>query len=75
MQAIPTPNLLSDAIERAYSYSLQNAVPPLALDKVFAKIGRAISGAFFATGRFIARAINAQAEARAQAMRYTRTPW
>ena len=71
MQAIQTPNLLSDALERAYSQSYFYNVQPLSLSKIAHKLGRAAA----ATGRFIAAAINAQAEARAAAMHYTRTPW
>ena len=75
MQATYTPNLLSDALERAYSQSYFYNVQPLSLTKAAHKLGRAVARATVATGRFIAAAINAQAEARAAAMQYTRTPW
>ncbi|MGA0583765.1 MAG: hypothetical protein ACO2ER_07650 [Castellaniella sp.] len=76
MQATHTPNLLSDALERAYSYSLLDAThQPLQLGKGIRTVGRALGRAARATGRFIANVINAQAEARARDMRYSRTPW
>ncbi|GEM_PF-1405532 len=76
MYATQTPNLLSDALERAYSRSLLDAThQPLQLGKAARKAGRALGRAAAATGRFIASVINAQAEARARDMRYSRTPW
>lgn len=78
MYATQTPNLLSDALERAYSQSILNASQPLSLvslSKAAQHLGRALKRAAIGTGRFIADAINAQAEARARAMDYTRTPW
>ncbi|MGB3423910.1 MAG: hypothetical protein WBF84_01060 [Castellaniella sp.] len=75
MYATQTPNLLSDALERAYSQSILNASQPLSLSKIARRLGRTLGRAATATGRFIADAINAQAEARARAMDYTRTPW
>lgn len=76
MYATHTPNLLSDALERAYSRSfLDTSYQPLQLGKAVRQLGRALKRAATATGRFIADAINAQAEARARDMHYTRTPW
>ncbi|HET8703653.1 hypothetical protein [Castellaniella sp.] len=77
MYATQTPNLLSDALERAYSRSLLDTTrqQPLQLGKSIRGLGRAIGRATVATGRFIASVINAQAEARARDMRYSRTPW
>ncbi|MHA3904105.1 hypothetical protein ACTPOE_11275 [Castellaniella sp. WN] len=76
MYATQTPNLLSDALERAYSRSLLDATQqPLQLGKAIRGLGRTLGRAAVATGRFIANVINAQAEARARDMRYSRTPW
>ncbi|CAM5200629.1 putative protein OS=Castellaniella defragrans (strain DSM / CCUG 39792 / 65Phen) OX=1437824 GN=BN940_18066 PE=4 SV=1 [Castellaniella denitrificans] len=76
MYATQTPNLLSDALERAYSRSLLDATQqPLQLGKAVRGLGRALGRGAAATGRFIASVINAQAEARARDMRYSRTPW
>ena len=75
MQTIQFPSLMSDAFERAYNYSVETAGEPLPLAQGIKKLGRGIRNAVFGFGRFMARAINAQAEARAQAMRYTRAPW
>ena len=76
MYATQTPNLLSDALERAYSRSLLDTqYQPLQLGKAARRLGRLIGRGTTATGRFIASVINAQAEARARDMRYSRTPW
>ncbi len=75
MYATYTPNLLSDALERAYSHSILSASQPLSLSKGARQAGRLLARAAAATGRFIASVINAQAEARARDMRYSRTPW
>ena len=77
MYATQTPNLLSDALERAYSQSFFYTSQPLTLSvrKSAQKLGHVLARATVATGRFIAAAINAQAEARARDMRYTRAPW
>jgi len=75
MYATQTPNLLSDALERAYSQSYFYNAQPLSLTKIAQQLGRAVTRAAVATGRFMAAAINAQAEARARDMRYTRAPW
>jgi hypothetical protein len=76
MYATQTPNLLSDALERAYSRSLlDTSYQPLQLGKAARQLGRLIGRGAAATGRFIASVINAQAEARARDMRYSRTPW
>ena len=76
MYATQTPNLLSDALERAYSRSLLDATQqPLQLGKAIRSLGRLIGRGAAATGRFLANVLNAQAEARARDMRYSRTPW
>lgn len=76
MYATQTPNLLSDALERAYSRSLLDTTQqPLQLGKAIRSLGRTLARAAAATGRFLANVINAQAEARARDMRYSRTPW
>jgi hypothetical protein len=75
MYATQTPNLLSDALERAYSQSFFYSAQPVSLSQTAHKLGRVLARAAVATGRFIAAAINAQAEARARDMRYTRAPW
>ncbi|MFV0284626.1 MAG: hypothetical protein ACK5JE_12705 [Castellaniella sp.] len=75
MYTTQTPNLLSDALERAYSLSALSASEPLSLGKAARTLGRTIGRGAAATGRFIASVINAQAEARARDMRYSRTPW
>ncbi|MGB7484456.1 hypothetical protein [Castellaniella ginsengisoli] len=75
MAATHTTTLLSDALERAYSNSILSASQPLSLRKGIRRTGRLIGRAAVATGRFIASVINAQAEARARDMRFSRTPW
>lgn len=66
---------LSDAIERAYSHAIFDATRPLSLKKGIKKLGAGLWSAGKAVGRFVGDAINAQAEARARDMRYSRTPW
>ena len=75
MYATQTPNLLSDALERAYSQSFFYNAQPVSLSQTAHQLGRVLARAAATTGRFVAAAINAQAEARARDMRYTRAPW
>ncbi|HEX7385941.1 MAG TPA: hypothetical protein VF285_01540 [Castellaniella sp.] len=67
-----SPMLLSDALERAYSYTILNASHPLSFGSGVKATGRALRRAAFAVGRLVAAAINAQAEVRAQ--NYHRLP-
>ncbi|MGB6006526.1 hypothetical protein [Castellaniella sp.] len=70
-----TPNLMSDALERAYAHTFLNETQPLSLKKGLRTVGRALSRGAKAVGRGIVAVINAQAEARARNMLYNRTPW
>ncbi|MFA7438135.1 hypothetical protein [Castellaniella sp.] len=72
--SIPHPHL-SDALERAYSNFAFDAPQPLCLKSGLKKLGASLWHAGKAAGRFLGEAINAQAEARARDMRYSRTPW
>lgn len=67
--------LLSDALERAYSFAILNATHPLSVGNGIKVVGRGLRRAALATGHFVADVINAQAEARARDQRYSRTPW
>lgn len=66
---------LSYALERAYSFATLNESHPASFNKAARKLGRALWRGTVATGHFVADAINAQAEARADSTRYTRAPW
>lgn len=70
-----TPNLLSDALERAYLDATFNESRPLSLKKGLRKVGHALARGTKAVGRWTVAAINAQAEARARNMLYNRAPW
>lgn len=71
-----TPHLqMSDALERAYGNFALDATRPLCLKSGLRKVGASLWHAGKAAGRFLGDAINAQAEARARDMRYSRTPW
>lgn len=70
-----TSNLMSDALERAYSHAFLTETQPLSLKKGLRAVGRALSRGAKAVGRGIVVAINSQAEARARNMLYNRAPW
>jgi hypothetical protein len=70
-----TPNLMSDALERAYSHAFLSETQPLCLKKGLRTLGRALSRGAKTAGRGIVAAINAQAEARARNMLYNRAYW
>ncbi|MBV2180737.1 hypothetical protein [Castellaniella sp. MT123] len=75
MNHVYTPNLMSDALERAYAYTILNESQPLGLTKGLRAAGRALRRGAKAVGRGVANMINAQAEARARNMLYNRTHW
>lgn len=76
MNIVITPNLmLSDALERAYANTVQNASQPISLKKSLVAVGRTLRRGAKAFARGAGAVINAQAEARARSMQYTRTPW
>lgn len=64
-------SLLSDALERNYSNNAYNGYEPLSLKQGMLKVAKTLGKAAKATGRFLADAINAQAEARARDMGYS----
>lgn len=70
MMIIYSHSLLSDAFERDFSNNAYQGHEPLSLKQGILKVGKFISKAARATGRFMADAINAQAEARARDMGY-----
>ncbi|CAM5783466.1 hypothetical protein [Castellaniella caeni] len=75
MNYVQTPNLLSDALERAYAHSILNESQPLSIGKGLKKIGHGLRRAAKAVGRGIASTINAQVEVRARNMLYKRLYW
>lgn len=75
MNYVYTPNLMSDALERAYAHTILNESQPLPLMKGLRKAGRALRRGAKAVGRGLVNMINAQAEARARNMLYNRAPW
>ncbi|WP_323011919.1 hypothetical protein [Castellaniella sp.] len=71
-----TQNLMmSDALERAYAQTILSESESLSLKKGLFAAGRALRRGAKAFARGIAAVINAQAEARARSMQYTRSPW
>ncbi|MGB6242922.1 MAG: hypothetical protein WBF69_10650 [Castellaniella sp.] len=70
-----TPNLMSDALERAYANTVLTESRPLSLMKGLRSTGRALRRGAKAVGRGITAVLNAQAEARARNMLYNRSPW
>lgn len=75
MSYTTTPNLMSDALERAYAHAILTDSQPLSLKKGLRTVGRALSRGAKAVGRHIGAALNAQAEARARNMLRNRTYW
>lgn len=75
MNYIVTPNLMSDALERAYANAVLTDSQPLSLKKGLRTAGRTLSRGAKAVGRHIAAALHAQAEARARNMLRNRTYW
>ncbi|HET8598253.1 MAG TPA: hypothetical protein VFM22_10865 [Castellaniella sp.] len=69
------PNLMSDALERAYAHTILNESQPLSLMKGLRAVGRALNRGAKAVGRGVVAALNAQAEARARNMLYNRAHW
>ncbi|WP_322995678.1 hypothetical protein [Castellaniella sp.] len=71
-----TQNLMmSDALERAYAQTILSESESLSLKKGLLAVGRALRRGAKAFARSTAAVINAQAEARARSMQYTRSPW
>ncbi len=64
--------LLSDSLERDFSNNAYDFNRPVSLKQGINKVAKAITKAAKATSRFMADAINAQAEARARAMGYSK---
>lgn len=75
MNTAYTPNLLSDASERVYALTMLAEARPLSLKKGLAAAGRTLLKGAKAFSNGVAAVINAQAEARARSMHYTRSPW
>lgn len=70
MSTTQSPMLLSDALERAYSFTILNASHPLSFGQGVKVAGRALRRAGQAVGHMVGAAINAQAEVRAQNQRW-----
>lgn len=70
-----TPNLMSDALERAYAHAILTESQPLSLKKGLRTVGRALSRSAKFVGRVVTEVLNAQAEARARNMLHNRSPW
>ena len=64
-------SMLSDSLERDYSNNVYQENRPVSLKQGFFKVAKVIAKAAKATSRFMAAAINAQAEARARDMGYS----
>ncbi|MFT0532219.1 hypothetical protein ACMHYJ_05195 [Castellaniella hirudinis] len=76
MNIVTTPSLMmSDALERAYAHTILSESQPLSLKKGLSAVGRTLRRGAKAFARGTAAVINAQAEARARSMQYTRSPW
>lgn len=64
-------SMLSDALERDYSNNIYQGNRPVSLKQGFLKVAAVVVSAAKVCSRFMADAINAQAEARARDMGYS----